>query len=324
MKHILNFNFVTSFCIIGSLLLVSSCSNLSIYSPNETKELNSHKQQLEEVFRPSFLTRVEDKLVFASYGTDKMLFVYSIPDLKFLGSTGRKGKGPDEIDAFPMFCESNNESLYVWGYTRKSIRKFNVTKDGNLIKDTIITLPEYKAYNNMHIVNDSLFIYYLPDELKVVKSNLWNGLQLDDIEMKKDDHNETFFFKNRGTIAANDSFLVYGYVYKKQIDIYRIRNFKLFKQIVGDYPRKDPIIGDFDNRSYYHKIVAGEKYFYALYNSIEKNRSILEVYDFNGVFEKELVLDIKPELFTIDEAIRSIYGYSIDSIGEPSLFRFDF
>ena len=72
---------------------------------------------------------------------EPLLFVYSLPDFKLLGSTGRRGKGPNEIPVFAMFCESEDESLYVYGYTFKTIRKFDINKGGELILDKIIDLP---------------------------------------------------------------------------------------------------------------------------------------------------------------------------------------
>lgn len=242
MIQFFNVNYIRKIIIFCSLLLlINSCRNVDI-SSLEKKELKSEKKLLEEIISPDFLTRFDNKLIISSSQSDSMLYVYSLPDLKYLHCTGKKGRGPGEIPLFPMFCESLNKTLYVWGYGKKTITKFDVNQNGELKLNDTIKLPMYDEFNYMHIFNDSLFIYYLPDNLKIVKYDLKNNKQLDEIRMKKDDHNESYFYSNRGTIAANDSFVVFAYLFKKQINIYRLNDFKLHKEIKGNYKHKGPIL----------------------------------------------------------------------------------
>jgi len=301
------------------LLFINSCRNDDISSP-EKKELKSEKEILKEIISPDFLTRIDNKLIISSSQSDHMLYIYSLPDLKYLHSTGTKGRGPDEIPLFPMFCESLNQTLYVWGYGPKTIRKFDINQNGELKLNDIIKLLRYEEFNYMHIFNDSLLIYYLPDNLNIVKFDLKNKKYLDNIQMKKDDHNESYFYSNRGTIAANDSFVVFGYLFKKQINIYWLNDFKLHKKIIGNYKHKGPIVGDFDTPFYYTRIVAGENFFYALC----KNKKSMEVYDYNGSFVNEFTFDITPSLFAVDEYNKTIYGFANDNKYEPYLLRFRF
>lgn len=301
------------------LLFINSCRNNDISSPAK-KELKSEKKLLEEIISPDFLTRIDNKLIIASSQSDYMLYVYSLPDLNYLYRTGKKGRGPEEIPLFPMFCESLNQSLYVWGYGPKTIGKFDVNQNGELNLNDTIKLPMYEMFNYMHIFNDSLFIYYLPDNLEIVKYDLKSKKQLDNIRMKKDDHNESYFYSNRGTIAANDSFVVFAYLFKKQINIYRLTDFKLHKEVIRNYKHKNPIIGDFDTPSYYTQIVAGENFFYAF---CKYNKS-MEVYDYNGSFVNEFTFDITPSLFAVDEYNKTIYGFANDNKYEPYLLRIRF
>jgi hypothetical protein len=172
----------------------------------------------------------------------------------------------------------------------------------------------------MHILNDSLFIYYLPDDLRIVKFDLKNKRYLDNIQLNKDNHNESFYYSNRGIIAANDSFVVFAYLFKKEINIYRLNDFKLHKVIKGDYEYKKPIVGSSDNPKYYTQIVAGENFFYALC----KNDKSMEVYDYDGTFINEFTFDITPSLFAVDENNKTIYGFANDNKYEPVLLRIRF
>jgi len=125
------------------LLFINSCRNDDISSP-EKKELKSEKEILKEIISPDFLTRIDNKLIISSSQSDHMLYIYSLPDLKYLHSTGTKGRGPDEIPLFPMFCESLNQTLYVWGYGPKTIRKFDINQNGELKLNDTIKLPRYE------------------------------------------------------------------------------------------------------------------------------------------------------------------------------------
>ena len=308
-----------TFIFCSLLLFIYSCRNNDI-SPPEKKELKSEKKILKEIISPDFLTRIDNKLIISSSQSDSMLYVYSLPDLKYLHRTGKKGRGPEEIPLFPMFCESLNKTLYVWGYGKKIITKFDVNQNGELKLNDTIKLPMYEEFNCMHIFNDSIFIYYLPDNLNIVKFDLKNKKYLDNIRMKKEDHNESYFYSNRGSIAANDSFVVFAYLFKKQINIYRLNDFKLHKKIIGNYKHKGPIVGDFNTPVYYTKIVAGENFFYALCT----NNKSMEVYDYNGSFVNEFTFDITPSLFAVDEYNKTIYGFANDNKYEPYLLRFRF
>jgi hypothetical protein len=291
------------------IVSLNACNN-SEKPVIEEKKLTASKILSNKVFSPDFMIRINDKLVISSSLSDTMLYIYSLPSLKYLNGFGTKGQGPEDFQLFPMFCESPNSSVYIWGYNSITIKKFIIDNNGYPILENLIELPKYESFNNMHILNDSVFIYYLPDQLKIVKFDLKNNENLDVIQMKKDDHNESFFYINRGSIAANDSFLLYGYLFKKQIDIYRIQDFGIQKKNVGNYKFQRPVLGDFNTPVYYKKIIAGQKFFYALCNENLNKEVIMEVYNYDGLPVKRFTFDIPPQLFVIDEEHGAIYGYN--------------
>jgi hypothetical protein len=297
------------------IFIINSCNNQDNRNNRdkvivEEKNLIADKILSNKIFSPDFITRVGDKLLISSHLSDTVLYVYSLPSLTYLNSTGTKGAGPDDFQIFPMFCESFDNMLYVWGFNLVTIKKFAINQSGELNFEGLIKLSKYEAFNNMHIINDSLFIYYLPDYLKTVKFDLKKDKETDKIQMKKDNHNESFFYSNRGSIAANNSFLIYGYLFKKQIDIYKMHDFKLLKRIIGDYEYKEPVLGDFNPPVYYRNIVAGNQFFYALCNENSNKEVIMEVYNYDGVLVKKFTFDIPPQLFVIDEENNTMYGYS--------------
>ena len=311
-KYILLYSFI---------IIITACNN-GTKTFIEEKNLIADKVLTDKLFSPDFMTKINDKLVISSSVSDTMLYIYSLPSLKYLNSTGTKGMGPEEFQLFPMFCESQGNNVYIWGFDLTTIKKFTMDDEGKLYMESIIKLPKSETFNNMYIINDSVFIYYLPDLLTVKKIDLKNNKDLAIIQMKKDDHNESFFYSNRGFIAANDSFLLYGYLFKKQIDIYRIHDFGLHKRIVGNYQFEKPVIGDFHTSYYYKNIIAGKKFFYALCDDKSNKDTFMEVYNYDGLLIKKFTFDVSPQRFVVDEENNRIYGYSFQD--EDYLLRYTF
>ena len=303
---------ILKYLVIVGLLSAFSCKNYGTKpGPLKEKTLLVEKIYVNDVFSVDFMTKANNFLFISSSLTDTLIYQYSLPSISNIANFGIKGQGPDDIQVFPMFCSSHDNFLYIWGYTPLTIRKFKLADSGEIQLQREYKLKTYEPFNNMHIINDSIFVYYLSNNLTIKKYNLNNGEYLDEINMKKDDHKESYFYSNRGLIAASDSFLVYSYLFKKQIDIYDINSFKLKTTIVGNYKYVKPEIGNFNTRQYYKNIVAGKKYFYALAKNDDQSYTI-EVYDYTGKPIITYKFDISPFLFVVDEDNNMLYGYDQD------------
>lgn len=300
------------------LLALFSCSNgidKKIDFGREVK-LIADRVPIHEIFGGDFITLKDSFLIVASSVSDTTLFVYSLPDLRFLNVEGMKGGGPEEMQLFPMFCESpGSEYLYVWGYTPAEIRKFSIQPDGRFVLRDRYTLDDYETRNNIQIINDSILIYYLIEDLTIKKEELKKDISLGEIVYPKEDHRESYYYSNRGLIATNSSKLVYAYLFKREIDIYDIATFKR-TIVVGDgvrHPAPDLSMAPQDVPSYYRNIYAGETYFYIL---CKENglRGVgdwcLYVFDYDGNSIIRYLFDIPPFLFVVDEKRGYLYGYN--------------
>ncbi len=304
---------------IAIICLFNACSMKEAHEKikfSEGKTLFATKIPTNALLAPDFVTTKGDHFIVSSSSTDTVLYVYSTPELNIEHKTGTKGKGPGEINAFPMFCEaSNSKYLYIWGYSPVKIKKIQIERGGSLIPKEDLNLDKYENFNCMNIVQDSLLIYYSPDELTIKKFDLKNGKHLNEIKLQKDDHPESFFYSNRGNIIANNSCIVYAYVFKKQIDIYDLKTLKLKKRLTGD-GNQNIVIGDFGNSVYYYtNIVSGKNYFYAVCqgrsnSDYEKSLNEIEVFDYDGKPVKKFLLDPSPGIIAIDEKNQMIYGYN--------------
>jgi hypothetical protein len=310
-------NYKSLFILLIVVWELYSCSRTRVDGMvfHESKGLYAEKIPVKEVFSPDFVTKTGNHFIISSSKSDTTLFLYEIPSLTFKNATGKKGGGPDEIETFPMFCHtSDNEYLYVRGYSPQSIRKILIQPQGNFVFVDEYILDGYDGYNYMNLIKDSLFIYYDSNQLAIKKYDLKNKILLEKIELEKEDnHQESYYYSNRGFIAANDSFVIYPYMYKKQIDIYTVDNLKLIKRI-GDgkqYPKVE--VYDDENIIYHYlNIYAGKKYFYVIYvgHKVDNyffNRT-MEVYDYEGNQIIKYTFDIVPFQFVVDEENGYIYG----------------
>lgn len=292
----------------------------------EYKKLFAEKIFVNEIYSPDFVTKSGNNFIISSSASDTTLFLYDTPSLTFKKATGIKGNGPNEIQTFPMFCHTlDNKYLYIKGYSPFSIKKISIQPDGNLLFIDEYYLDKYDEYNFMNIIKDSLFIYYNSNQLAITKYDLKNKTELDKIKFKKDDHNESYYYSNRGFIAANDSFIVYPYIYKKQIDIYSVDNFKLVKRIDDGKRYPKIVINDEDNITWhYFNVFAGKKYFYALHVGHKENENFfdrtLEVYDYEGKPIIKYTFDIIPFYFAVDE--ENGYIYATNAHYEDYLLRY--
>jgi len=321
----LNFSCLTKAIVI--VLLLSSCNGVRKKLPefNGVNNVIADKVTIHEIIMPDFMTKTNDKLIVSSSESDPMIYIYSLPDLVFRNSIGNKGRGPDELSSFPMFCKSmSDDYLYVWGYTLTSMKRLKFDENDRLINDTTYNLPRYEEFNYMHVVKDSILIYYLADNLTIKKYDLINEKYLEEIKYDIEDESGmgSFYYSNRGVLSANDSYMVYAYRYKRQIDIYDVNTFKLKTQIIA----KDSGYKDIVN---YVNAFCGKKYFYLLYRGVNKNdwssnTDTLEVYDYNGNPVKKYQFDKSPLIFVIDEDNSLLFGYSYTDDEEPDTFlRFD-
>lgn len=301
---------------VGIFLFFSCTDKDSLIKFSEEKLLSAVKIPVDEVFAADFMTQSSNCLALISTRSDTMIYLYSLPDLKFIKNFGLKGKGPDEF-LLPMFVKIPNNDLCLWGYSNSTlIRKLNIDSSTNVVLEKEYRLKKYENFNQMHIIRDSVFVYStIPMDYKIKTYNLKNQKELGEIKIKVDkDNDNPNHYSNRGVIAANDSVIVYAYNYKKQIDIYDSKTLELKKTLVADYEYEKPTDDYREEIIYYLNVIPGKKYFYALYRGVRykdaiENTRVIEVFDYNGIPIIRYKFDISPNLFFVDEENNIMYGY---------------
>lgn len=299
------------------LLSFFSCTEqtISIVFPVE-KSLKAIKVPVNETFSADFITKKSDYLFIISAQSDTTIYMYSLPDLKFVRNFGLKGKGPGEFQ-LPMFVESSGDDLILWGFSKLNlVRRFAIDSNARIVKREDYYLKKYETFNQMRLIRDSIFVYSLvPTNYVVREYDLKNRQDLGKIEFETDrDNDNPSLYSNRGVMTANDSSIVYTYNFKRQIDIYDSKTLALKKTLVGDYKYQKPSEDFNANVKYYLDVVPGKKYFYALYrgdserNATERMDAV-EVFTYDGTPVVKYTFDIAPNLFYVDEANGVMYGY---------------
>jgi hypothetical protein len=276
---------------------------------------------------PTFFAIQANHLCTYSLKKDTMVDMFSLPDLIHKKSFGVRGQGPSEFQSFPWPCKSTNECFYVRGYKPLIVRQLEISSALDMKPVREFALKNYESFGPMHIVQDSLLIYLSmgnqdgrKEQISIKKYNLNQGKEVGEISVSTSVPENASLDPNRvGGFDVNDSFIVYAYLFKKQIDIYDVQSMKLVCQLKIDKNREPRINKDFTkNIPHYQCVAIGKECFYALYNkkgcvmgALEPTSQTIEVFDYSGKAIAEYSLDNYINVFALDEAHGSLYAYDI-------------
>ena len=280
----------------------------------QEKRIQAVKCPVGDVMDPSYMIQKGDYLLVRSGQPKKQLFVFTVPDLRFVCATGNQGRGPEEFSTFPTLVESRTDTFYVFGYAHRHLKSLAVDSAARVHLTECYEIPLHEVFNHMHLIDDSVLLYetvMLP-QYAVYKYDLKNRKSIDELKIERETpESELTFDTSRGYMAANDSVMIYVYLYKNQIDIYDVKDFRLKRRIVGVYKPQKPAFRD--KELYYLGVIPGDKYFYALFKGARtekgENRSnTIEVYDYDGNPVALYRFDIPPLYFYPDEKNNCIYA----------------
>ena len=293
----------------------------------QEKRIQAVKCPVGDVMDPSYMIQKGDYLLVRSGQPKKQLFVFTVPDLRFVCATGNQGRGPEEFSTFPTLVESRTDTFYVFGYAHRHLKSLAVDSAARVHLTECYEIPLHEVFNHMHLIDDSVLLYetvMLP-QYAVYKYDLKNRKSIDELKIERGTpESELTFDTSRGYMAANDSVMIYVYLYKNQIDIYDVKDFRLKRRIVGVYKPQKPAFRD--EELYYLGVIPGDKYFYALFKGARtekgENRSnTIEVYDYDGNPVALYRFDIPPLYFYPDEKNNCIYATHPSCI--DTLLRYD-
>ena len=315
-----------------AVLIFFSCDNankhlLTSDFPKKEKLQTEHVIP-STIVAPIFFVIQANYLCTYSLQKDSMIDMFSLPDLIHVKSFGVRGKGPGEFQSFPWPCKSTNNDFYVRGYTPLLIRQFTVDPCVNPILVNEFVLADYESFGPMHVVQDSLLVYLSmgyqnenKEQISIKKYNLNQKKETGKILIPTKSKRNASLDPNRaGGFDVNDLYIVYAYLFKKQIDIYDVHSMKLVCRLERKKNQNPSVNKNFtENISHYQGVITGEKYFFALYNKTvqkisesEPASQTIEVYDYEGNALVEYSFDDYINVFVLDEMNQNLYAYDIN------------
>ena len=278
-----------------------------------TKHLTAEKIPLKEIVYPEEVTLADGYFVVSCSQTDSLLYFYTVPDLRFAGSGGRIGEGPDEFTYAPGFCGNKDNRLILYGgFGPGKLREAHLDSIGDVALGKWYKLGHPEILNKPYIKDDSVLIYSTLFNVK--KYDMAHGKPLGEVYLREPGSENSTFNPDMGYVAANDSSAVYVYHYKNRIDLFDCETLKLKKSITGPGEVK---IGrlDFSNTNYYYvNVIASKNRFYTVKKigdkAAEKHRYAMQVFDNDGNPIVEYTFDIPPGAFAVDEQRGYIYSFN--------------
>lgn len=298
------------------LILLCSCQQKTENKSFPTNKLLGKEIVFDETFDIIDMIIVDDYLVVTSAQSDTLVHIYSLPDIKLVSKMGLKGEAPFNL-VYSLLFKGSGSKLIIGGFDNgKAVKYFQIQDD---IVTEIQTSKVFfnEALNDAYAMNDSILIYNSIFDLTLRKINIKNHSVSDICQFPKDNHQESFFYSNKGKLGINNTSIVYAYFYKDQIDFMDLTG-KLIKRIVGKNDSSSISIDNMNmNYMSYVNLYAGTNYFYLLHRGqtladyINNNlNDRLEVYSGDGQIQNEYSFEIPPIIFVVDEKRNILYGYN--------------
>ena len=149
-----------------TLLAVCACGGTGAKSDSfgQAEALKAEEIAVNEILQPRQWTVSNGKVVMISPNTDSLFFVYSLPDFKFMYSTGRKGEGPKDFYPYVGFANSQsggNDFLQLSDYKNDAVVEYMVGDDSLSKKESYPRHSTKGVFGAYYILSSHDFIISL-------------------------------------------------------------------------------------------------------------------------------------------------------------------
>ena len=298
-----------------------------------------------EIIDPSAWQVIGNKILLSSSKSEKPIWVYSLPDFKFMYSYGNVGEGPDDFSSYPTIIRSPKEKDVFQVVYRNKLKKYSLadTSAVRLEADTLLSVSQNTSIaDGVGAYHDSIFIS-LSMEIRDGELVSWMQAYNGSSKVKADSLPSYMFsdwkVSEKGysggvhnfplLIGSGDKLVVvYNDVYR--VEIYRVeKNGALtLLSATGDLASMEQIKAmpwsktDVVKNSMLSMPVCDEKYIYTFPVEVkaEKNengeeddviqKSYMAVYDWDGHLVKTFAFDKKIDQATVDTKNNKVFGYN--------------
>lgn len=304
-----------------------------------------------ELLEINNIVKLDDYLILqnGSEGVEDFFFVYSYPEIEFLYSFAKRGRGPNEY-FFPAVIKNTPGNILGFrDHATDNLVFYEITDSGAVLRRTIPFKSEdsFRFFWEINQVNDSV-ILTKHQGYNTGATELWDVARCELVDslpntFEKLRHRlgKSYYtiFDDYFLVVEGDRF-AQAYFMIDRIEFGNIDDnghLSIVSAVGTDTPpdfylyrRNETTEFNVDrNIVYYENLVAGDEYVYALYSGdrlddTEKNHSSkIEIYDWEGTPRALLHLDVPVAWYTVDEDSRTIYAVS-PTVSEESILKYSF
>ncbi|UCS92426.1 6-bladed beta-propeller [Echinicola marina] len=337
---------------VWGLFIMFSCESIdnredvtyNLMSLNNRETITGQRISIDiDLFRPTYIVSLQNHLVVFDNVDNDIFKVFSISDMKYLFSWGKKGDGPSEFSLIDpkTFVKHNNNSFEV--IDNLKIKRFRLSKDNvfELMYSKKLPFDDFPL-NRIRKINQSTYFANGPMD-KFGKEHVIIDIEEGEIKSSFGNYfgedissypNPSYRYINLGketAVSENGEFFGTFYNYLPIFKIYNSEG-KLINTI--QYERKSYLEDVKSNNKKHLKmfpyhIQSSEKYIFMLsayqtgkdFFFDENFNPVLSIWNWQGDLIDSFKLDQPITGFTVSHDRKSIYGVSITQIN--SLFKYD-
>lgn len=315
----------------------------------EPEEVEAEFVQISEILKINDIVKLEDYIVLqnSGEGADYFYYVYSCPELEFLYSFARQGRGPEE---YLMPAAIGNTSGNVIGFRDHAtdmLAFYEVSDTAAVLKGSYrMASPDpYRFFWEINMAGDSLLLVKHQGDRSGARE-LWSvsGVMKDSIgnsfpKLPRSMGKNYYTIFDDYHISASGNRFVFAYSLIDRLEMGEIRGGRIcLTAAVGTedtpefYLYGDDTATEFSidrNIVTYENVYAGRDCVYALYSGQRmddtdmNHSSRIEVYSWNGEPVRLLSLDVPVSSFIVDEDNGVIYAVNPE-LHEDKILRFRF
>jgi hypothetical protein len=284
-----------------------------------------------ELFNPLRIQNVNDQyLIISLYSDNNFINVFRLPEMDFLYSWGRQGRGADEFMHPPVYLQNRSNELIMYDAVLQNLR-FYAVSDTELVK-TQRTLPllydgQRDPLNRISRINDSLYFADYGSSTENTNSEY--------VALRPDSEEPLFTFGKypETELGAFQRYAEYAKTNVSKPDGSRFaafyinyNKFKIFNtkgQEVTAVQVEDPFLPENtqgeDDFDYRYAACATNNYIYLLgfngsrekliNNNSSSFKTSSEIWNWEGEPVHRSMFDRPIHMFTVSEKYRKLYGY---------------
>jgi hypothetical protein len=264
------------------------------------------------------------------------MYIFSLPDFKFMYTYGVYGPGPDEFIAANWVNMSYENQLGLYDIPKLKMYTYDITADTLMINKTFnfseLRNNLCRPYAGIRQLNDSIFFLRadMGDKVEIETVNITPGQVLQVFSNLLEYQRTESTATNSFDMLAFGNQLVLYYLCVDRLEFFSINNDEITPSFVIGSDKIQDNVKDFNDYAiYYTDIKCDDHYIYVLYQEGEKLSNIrssnIEIYQEDGSPVAKLVLDRYIISFALDTKRNFIYGYNPDnSFDYVYKYTFDF